>query len=90
MLSEMETEIFEKIMKRCRMEKTNNIVYKKLHTDYTYQGNFTICVIIHDDDVISAGVSKRNPIDPYFDSIGENRSFAQALNNLFTRGLDIY
>lgn len=91
MLDEIEIEIFEKIMKRCGMEKTNIIAYKKLNTDYIRQGNFTICIICHDRNIITAGVSKRNPIDTYLDSIGENRAFAQALNNLFVRGFeDIY
>lgn len=85
MLSAIEQEILKKIMKRCEVEPTHNISMEKLQTYYTHQGNFTMCVVSHNRDIITAGVTKRNPKDIYQLSVGEKRSFTEALNNLFVR-----
>lgn len=83
MLDKREQEILKTIMERNEINPTNNISTDRLITNYFQQGNFMICTIILDGSVITAGVAKRNPIDNFRIIIGMNKSFVNALKNLF-------
>jgi len=83
MLDEKEQKILEKIMKRNNIVPTNNVSFEKFEIRYFQQENFMICVVILDGDVITSGVAKRNPIDKFIPEIGMNKSFSNALKNLF-------
>ncbi len=83
MLDNRELEILQKVMKRNDIKPTNNISFERFKTNYFQQGNFMICTISIDGNVITVGVAKRNPIDKFFAIIGMNQSFTNALKNLF-------
>lgn len=80
MLSSTEQEILEKLE-----ERSNRIVndIDEFDTQYYYQDNFIVCIILNDVRIIlSVGVSKRNPIDPMSNDIGEKRAFNRAIRSL--------
>lgn len=64
-------DVIEDIVKRIRTE---------FHTEYTRQGNFTICGLISDNAVIP-GVAKRNPRDKENMEIGNTVALSQAVKN---------
>lgn len=64
-------DVAEDIVKRLRTE---------FHTEYTRQGNFTICVLISDNKVIP-GVAKRCPTDMDKMEVGNAVALSKAVKN---------
>jgi len=83
MLDKRELEILQKVIERNDINPTNNVDFNRFTTNYFQQGNFMICTVSLDGNVITAGVAKRNPSDKFFAIIGMNQSFTNALKNLF-------
>ncbi len=83
MLDEREIEILKKVMKRNDIKSSNHVSFERFITNYFHQKNFIICTITLDGNIITAGVAKRNPIDKFYEIVGMNQSFTNALKNLF-------
>jgi len=82
MIEEYEKEIIIKVMDRQKIKMTNQISIDKLNVQYFQQKNFMICIISHNNDVITAGVTKRNPIDNYQSEVGRKLALSNAIKNL--------
>jgi len=82
MLTETESEIFATNIERNKVRITDNISVDDLNTQYIIQDNFTICIVTVKEQVLTAGVAKRKPDEPWFDSIGMKISFNEALRNI--------
>ena len=83
MLDEEENKIFRTKMKRSGYHDVDiKRIEKELSVSYWNQDNFVTAVITHDKlGVVSIGVVKRNPIDPFNEGIGIKYSFVRAIDN---------
>jgi len=82
MIEEYEKEIITKVMDRQKIKITTQINIDNLNIQYFQQKNFMICIILHNNDVIIAGVTKRNPIDNYQSEVGRKLALSNAIKNL--------
>ena len=83
MLDKKEEEIINKVMQRENLRTTSNLNIKYLNASYIKQGNFTICILENLGEFVTAGVTKRNPIDINQEEVGKSRALSNAIKNLF-------
>jgi len=83
MIEEYEKEIIMKVMDRQKIKMTTQINIDNLNIQYFQQKNFVICEISNNNEVITVGVAKRNPIDKYQFEVGKKLALGNAIKNLF-------